>query len=153
MPSSQHRLPNYVLLTARDGAPCHDDPVIDHFGIICADYDRSKEYYDAVLATLGFSRQMDVGAAVGYGRDGKPDFWVEDGAGRQATVGIHFAFQAANADEVRSFHDAAVALGFESLHEPRIWPEYHPGYFGAFVRDPDGNNVEAVFHSAAPTDG
>jgi catechol 2,3-dioxygenase-like lactoylglutathione lyase family enzyme len=63
---------------------------------------------------------------------------------------IHFAFQAASTDEVEAFHDAAVALGLESLHAPRLWPEYHPGYFGAFVRDPDGNNVEAVFHGAKP---
>jgi hypothetical protein len=51
---------------------------------------------------------------------------------------------------VRAFYDAAMELGAESLHEPRLWPEYHPGYFGAFVRDPDGNNVEAVFHGANP---
>ena len=49
---------------------------------------------------------------------------------------------------MQAFYDAALALGAESLHEPRLWPEYHPGYFGAFVRDPDGNNVEAVFHGA-----
>ncbi len=56
------------------------------------------------------------------------------------------AFQAADAEAVQKFYDAAVGLGAESLHAPRLWPEYHPGYFGAFVRDPDGNNVEAVFH-------
>ena len=53
-------------------------------------------------------------------------------------------------DAVKAFYDAALELGAESLHAPRLWPEYHPGYFGAFVRDPDGNNVEAVFHGAAP---
>ena len=50
----------------------------------------------------------------------------------------------------QAFYDAALRLGAESLHAPRLWPEYHPGYFGAFVRDPDGNNVEAVFHGAPP---
>jgi catechol 2,3-dioxygenase-like lactoylglutathione lyase family enzyme len=129
-----------------------DEVVIDHFGIICADYAKSKEFYDAVLEVLGYTRQMDVGPGIGYGRDGKPDFWIEDGTGRQATAGIHFAFQAAGGDEVRAFYDAALDLGAESLHAPRIWPEYHPGYFGAFVRDPDGNNVEAVFHQASPAD-
>jgi len=66
---------------------------------------------------------------------------------------IHFAFQARGVDEVRAFYDTAMGLGAESLHAPRLWPEYHPGYFGAFVRDPDGNNVEAVFHGASPADG
>jgi catechol 2,3-dioxygenase-like lactoylglutathione lyase family enzyme len=58
----------------------------------------------------------------------------------------HIAFAAADESGVRAFHRAAVERGAESLHEPRLWPEYHPGYFGAFVRDPDGNNVEAVWH-------
>jgi catechol 2,3-dioxygenase-like lactoylglutathione lyase family enzyme len=89
---------------------------------------------------------MEFGPAIGYGRGGKTDFWIEDGAGRQVGAAIHFAFQAAGVDEVAAFYDAATALGAESLHAPRLWPEYHPGYFGAFVRDPDGNNVEAVFH-------
>jgi catechol 2,3-dioxygenase-like lactoylglutathione lyase family enzyme len=93
---------------------------------------------------------MDVGPAIGFGRDGKPDFWLEDGAGRQPGDAIHFAFQAADVDAVKAFYDAALAQGAESLHSPRIFPEYHPHYYGAFVRDPDGNNVEAVFHRASP---
>lgn len=125
--------------------------MIDHFGIICADCDRSQEFYDAVLGVLGYSRQMDVGPAIGYGRDRKPDFWIEDRGDRPPTQGIHFAFQATSTPGVHAFHDAALALGAESLHAPRLFPEYHPGYFAAFVRDPDGNNVEAVFHGAAPT--
>jgi catechol 2,3-dioxygenase-like lactoylglutathione lyase family enzyme len=123
--------------------------VIDHFGIISADYAKSKEFYDTVLGVLGYTRQMDVGPAIGYGRNGKPDFWIEDGSGGDRPRAIHFAFQATSTDEVKAFYDAAQKLGAESLHEPRIFPEYHPGYFGAFVRDPDGNNVEAVFHGAA----
>ncbi|MDT5108146.1 MAG: hypothetical protein QOE20_36 [Mycobacterium sp.] len=134
---------------------CQDGLVIDHFGIICADYGKSKEFYDAVLGTLDYTRQMDVGPAIGYGRNGKPDFWLEDANGRGPTEPIHFAFQAADVDGVKAFYEAAVKLGAESLHPPRIWPEYHPGYYGAFVRDPDGNNVEAVFHggASAPTHG
>lgn len=127
--------------------------MIDHFGIVCADYAKSTSFYDAVLATMGYTRQMEFGPAIGYGRGGKPDFWIEDGADRQVGAAIHFAFQAAGVDEVAAFYDAATALGAESLHAPRLWPEYHPGYFGAFVRDPDGNNVEAVFHGAPPADG
>jgi catechol 2,3-dioxygenase-like lactoylglutathione lyase family enzyme len=128
------------------------DRVIDHTGINCADYAKATEFYDTVLGVLGFSRQMDFGRAIGYGRDGKPAFWISDGSGG-AGLGpnreIHLAFEAADENAVRAFHEAAVGLGAESLHAPRLWPEYHPGYFGAFVRDPDGNNVEAVYHRAS----
>jgi catechol 2,3-dioxygenase-like lactoylglutathione lyase family enzyme len=122
--------------------------VIDHFGVNCADYGKSQQFYDQVLGVLGYSRQLDVGEAIGYGRDGRPVFWIAEGAAMGPNREIHVAFQAADADAVNAFHEAAVALGAESLHAPRLWPEYHPGYFGAFVRDPDGNNVEAVFHGA-----
>ena len=125
--------------------------MIDHFGINCSDFDKSKQFYDRVLGVLGYERQMDVGVAIGYGRDGHPDFWIADndlGPNRE----IHVAFRAADSDAVRRFYDTALGLGAESLHAPRLWPEYHPGYFGAFVRDPDGNNVEAVFHGAARED-
>ncbi|ATO64542.2 VOC family protein [Mycobacterium avium subsp. hominissuis] len=121
--------------------------MIDHVGINCANYAESQRFYDAVLGTLGFSRQLDVGPAIGYGRAGKPTFWISDalaGPNRE----VHLAFEAADEDAVRAFHRAAVELGAEVLHPPRPWPEYHPGYFGAFVRDPDGNNVEAVWHGA-----
>ncbi|AKN18324.1 lactoylglutathione lyase-like lyase [Mycobacterium haemophilum DSM 44634] len=125
--------------------------MIDHIGINCADYPKSQEFYDAVLGVLGFSRQMDFGVAIGYGRDGKPDFWIADAAAGEAkgpNREVHIAFHAADEAAVRAFHEAAVGLGADSLHAPRLWPEYHPGYFGAFVRDPDGNNVEAVCHRA-----
>ena len=129
------------------------EAVIDHFGINCADFTKSKDFYDSVLGVLGFTRQMDFGVAIGYGRDGKPDFWIADVSAGEASGPnreVHVAFQAADTAAVQAFYDAALALGAESLHAPRLWPEYHPGYFGAFVRDPDGNNVEAVFHGAAP---
>jgi catechol 2,3-dioxygenase-like lactoylglutathione lyase family enzyme len=84
--------------------------------------------------------------AIGYGTD-HPQFWVSGGA---AAAGpnreVHIAFLAPDSATVRAFHAAATGLGAESLHEPRLWPEYHERYFGAFVRDPDGNNVEAVCH-------
>jgi catechol 2,3-dioxygenase-like lactoylglutathione lyase family enzyme len=123
--------------------------VIDHIGINCADYAKSQAFYDPVLGVLGFSRQMDFGEAIGYGRDGAPAFWIADGTGMGPNRENHLAFEAADEDAVRAFHQAAIGLGAESLHAPRLWPEYHPGYFGAFVRDPDGNNVEAVFHRAS----
>jgi catechol 2,3-dioxygenase-like lactoylglutathione lyase family enzyme len=124
--------------------------VIDHFGINCVDFEKAKAFYDKVLGVLGYSRQMDYGLAIGYGRDGHPDFWIADGKDMGPNREIHVAFQAADSDAVTAFYDAALELGAESLHAPRLWPEYHPGYFGAFVRDPDGNNVEAVFHRASP---
>jgi catechol 2,3-dioxygenase-like lactoylglutathione lyase family enzyme len=135
------------------GASCQDGRVIDHLGINCADWDKSKAFYDKVLGVLGYTRQMDFQVAIGYGRDGKPDFWIADMSAGDATGPNrenHVAFQAADADAVTAFYEAAVETGAESLHAPRLWPEYHPGYFGAFVRDPDGNNVEAVFHGAPP---
>jgi catechol 2,3-dioxygenase-like lactoylglutathione lyase family enzyme len=124
--------------------------MIDHFGINCADLEASKVFYDAVLAPLGYSRQMDFGVAVGYGTEGHPAFWIssfdEMGPNRE----MHLAFVAPDDEHVRAFHSAATALGAETLHQPRLWPEYHPGYYGVFVRDPDGNNVEAVCHTAGP---
>lgn len=130
--------------------------MIDHLGINCSDFAKSKEFYDTVLGVLGFTRQLDFGVAIGYGSAGSPDFWISDADAGEASGPnreVHVAFQAADTAAVEAFFEAATALGAEALHAPRLWPEYHPGYFGAFVRDPDGNNVEAVFHGAAPAGG
>jgi catechol 2,3-dioxygenase-like lactoylglutathione lyase family enzyme len=120
--------------------------VLDHLSIQCAELAASSAFYDAVLATLGGTRIMDMGFGIGYGVAGKPSFWIS----AQQTGGenreCHIAFAANDRAAVRAFFDAAVAAGAEVLHEPRVWPEYHPNYYGAFVRDPDGNNVEAVCH-------
>jgi catechol 2,3-dioxygenase-like lactoylglutathione lyase family enzyme len=126
--------------------------MIDHFGINCADLDSAKTFYDKVLGTLGYSRQMDFDVAVGYGPEGHPAFWISSFDGQGPNREMHLAFQAADAEQVRAFHAAATELGAETLHEPRLWPEYHEHYYGAFVRDPDGNNVEAVCHRAGPDD-
>ena len=123
-----------------------DQLMLDHLSIQCADVAASAAFYDAVLLTLGGSRQMDFGRVVGFGIDGKPDFWLgpcQTGDGFRES---HIAFAAATREAVDAFFTAAVAAGAPVLHEPRIWPEYHPSYYGAFVRDPDGNNVEAVCH-------
>ncbi|TSD96592.1 VOC family protein [Skermania sp. ID1734] len=122
--------------------------MIDHFGINCADLEAAKKFYDTVLGTLGFSRQLDFGVAVGYGANGKPDFWLSSFEGIGPNREVHVAFQAADAARVRDFYEAAIAAGAESLHEPRMWPEYHDHYYGGFVRDLDGNNIEAVCHNA-----
>ncbi len=120
--------------------------MIDHFGFQCADLAASAAFYDAVLAPLGGKRIMDFGVAIGYGTGDHPDFWIgaqETGRGFRES---HIAFAAPSRAAVRAFFDAAIDRGAEILHEPRVWPEYHPAYFGGFVRDPDGNNVEAVCH-------
>jgi catechol 2,3-dioxygenase-like lactoylglutathione lyase family enzyme len=122
--------------------------MLDHLGIQCSDLSASAAFYEAVLAPLGGTRLMDHGVAIGFGVPPMPDFWLselEAGAGFRES---HIAFAAPDRAAVRAFFDAAVAAGAEVLHEPRVWPEYHPGYYGAFVRDPDGNNVEAVCHVA-----
>jgi catechol 2,3-dioxygenase-like lactoylglutathione lyase family enzyme len=119
--------------------------VLDHLGIQCADLAASAAFYDAALAPLGFRRLMEFDIAIGYGAD-KPDFWIgvfDSGEGFRES---HIAFQAADRAAVDAFFAAAVATGAEVLHEPRMHPEYHDKYYGAFVRDPDGNNVEAVSH-------
>ena len=105
-------------------------------------------FYDAVLAPLGGGRVMDFGEVVGYGLAGKPEFWIGPLVSGEPNRENHLAFTAQDRAGVRAFFDAAVSLGAPVLHEPRAWPEYHEGYYGAFVRDPDGNNVEAVCHSA-----
>jgi catechol 2,3-dioxygenase-like lactoylglutathione lyase family enzyme len=120
--------------------------MLDHLGIQCEDMEAAGAFYDAVLAPLGGARIMDFGVAVGYGIDDKPDFWIGELNEGSTNRPTHHCFEAADRAAVRAFFEAAVATGAEVLHEPRLWPEYHPNYYGAFVRDPDGNNVEAVCH-------
>ena len=121
--------------------------MLDHLSIQCADVDASRSFYDAVLGPVGCGRVMDFGPVVGYGRDGKPSFWIGPSESGGPNREVHVAFAAPDRAAVRAFHDAAVAAGAEVLHAPRLWPEYHESYYGVFVRDPDGNNVEAVCHS------
>jgi catechol 2,3-dioxygenase-like lactoylglutathione lyase family enzyme len=122
--------------------------VIDHVSIQCTDLVASAAFYDVVLETLGAQRIMDFGDTIGYGAPPRPDFWL----GAQSTGNgfreSHLAFTAPSRAAVRAFFDVAVAEGALALHAPRMWPEYHASYFAAFVRDPDGNNIEAVCHLA-----
>ena len=85
---------------------------------------------------------------VGFGAAGKPVFWIGPRATGDGFRETHIAFSAPTRAAVVAFFDAAVMEGAQVLHEPRLWPEYHSTYYGAFVRDPDGNNVEAVCHNA-----
>ena len=127
--------------------------MIDHLGINCSDLGRSADFYDAVLGVLGHRRLLDHGVAIGYGT-AFPAFWLarqpDEGPASGPNREIHVAFTAASARDVDAFFATAVSLGAEVLHEPRLWPEYHDHYYGAFVRDPDGNNLEAVCHTVVP---
>jgi catechol 2,3-dioxygenase-like lactoylglutathione lyase family enzyme len=121
--------------------------MLDHLSIQCSDTAASSAFYDAVLASLGGVRIMEFGPVIGYGVPPMPDFWIGPHDSGEGFRESHIAFSAADRQAVRAFFAAAVGAGAEVLHEPRLWPEYHPNYYGAFVRDPDGNNVEAVCHS------
>jgi catechol 2,3-dioxygenase-like lactoylglutathione lyase family enzyme len=124
----------------------HDAGVLDHLSIQCADVTASAAFYDAVLPTIGGQRIMDFGEVIGFGVPPMPDFWLGPRTTGDGFRESHIAFTAPDRAAVRAFFEAATAAGAEVLHEPRVWPEYHPSYYGAFVRDPDGNNVEAVCH-------
>jgi catechol 2,3-dioxygenase-like lactoylglutathione lyase family enzyme len=121
--------------------------VLDHLSIQCGDVAASAAFYDMVLAPLGGGRVMDFGAVLGYGVAGRPTFWLGPLEAGVAHRPVHVAFAAADRAQVRAFVEAARATGAQVLHEPAPHPEYHPGYYGGFVRDPDGNNVEAVCHT------
>src|SRR3954453_8093559 len=123
--------------------------MLDHLCIQCADTDASAAFYDAVLAPLGGTRIMEFGPVVGYGGPPMPDFCIGPHQTGEGFKESHIAFSAPDRQAVQAFFEAAVGAGAEVLHEPRVWPEYHPNYYGAFVRDPDGNNVEAVCHAPA----
>jgi catechol 2,3-dioxygenase-like lactoylglutathione lyase family enzyme len=122
--------------------------VIDHLGIQVSDLQQSKAFYLAALAPLGYSVFMEFGEdAVGFQVGGKPDFWLES-RGQPATQ-VHVAFGVEDRPTVDAFHEAAVAAGGRDNGGPGVREIYHPHYYGAFVLDPDGNNVEAVCHKPA----
>ena len=123
--------------------------MLDHVGISVSDYARSKRFYTAALAPLGIAlimepvpEQADSGAgACGFGTDHKPFFWI----GAEATVGhSHVAFAVPDRATVDAFHKAAIAAGARDNGAPGLRAHYHPNYYGAFVLDPDGHNIEAV---------
>jgi catechol 2,3-dioxygenase-like lactoylglutathione lyase family enzyme len=118
--------------------------VIDHVGINVSDIEASKRFYQAALAPLGYVQARDFGEAVGFAKDGKPDFWIET-RGTPGTV--HVAIVSPDRAAVNAFHEAAVAAGGTDNGAPGLRPQYHETYYGAYVLDADGNNVEAVCHA------
>ncbi len=127
--------------------------MIDHTGITVTTLARSKAFYQAALAPLGYAVSREFDGAVGFADDrnhgGDPhgDFWINTGEAQ--TPRTHVAFSARNQAEVQAFHAAALAAGGRDNGGPGLRPHYHPGYYAAFVHDPDGDNVEAVCHGAA----
>jgi catechol 2,3-dioxygenase-like lactoylglutathione lyase family enzyme len=126
--------------------------MLDHVGIEVSDFERSKAFYEKVLAPLGIGLLMEpVEGAAGFGKETehglKPFFWVH-ARGRPAVSGVHVAFGVSDTDQVDAFHAAALTAGGTDNGAPGPRPIYHPGYYGAFVLDLDDNNVEAVCHRA-----
>jgi catechol 2,3-dioxygenase-like lactoylglutathione lyase family enzyme len=127
--------------------------MIDHVGFPVSDYQRSKEFYSKALAPLGYSLIMEVSGehteskypAAGFGAAGKPDFWIGGEGGLRGI--LHVAITAKDRAAVDAFHHAALAAGGKDNGGPGLRPQYHPSYYGAFVLDPDGHNVEAVCHA------
>jgi catechol 2,3-dioxygenase-like lactoylglutathione lyase family enzyme len=119
--------------------------MIDHAGFQVSDYARSKQFYTAALAPLGYVLVMEFGEAAGFGAGGKPDFWISAG---KPTAPVHVAILSPDRATVAAFHRAALAAGGRDNGAPGLRPEYHATYYGAFVLDPDGNNIEAVCHRA-----
>ncbi len=122
--------------------------MFDHLSLQCDDLDASRRFYETLLAPLGITVSMEFGDVLGLaGADGVPKFWLGKTTTGGAQREIHLAFTAPNRAAVDTVRRAAGRLDAEILHEPREWPEYHPGYYAVFIRDPDSNNVEVVSHS------
>jgi catechol 2,3-dioxygenase-like lactoylglutathione lyase family enzyme len=120
--------------------------VLDHTGINVSDYARSSAFYQQSLAPLGISLLMEpVPDSGGFGRDGKPFFWI-NGRRNPTTENVHIAFHAQDRATVDAFYTAALAAGATDNGGPGVREMYHPAYYAAFIRDPDGNNIEAVCH-------
>jgi len=125
--------------------------MIDHTGVAVSNFERSKQFYTQALAPLGYALRMEVPAeltgghgAAGFGVPHKPDFWI--GGVASNIQPVHVAFRAENRALVDAFYKAAIAAGGQDNGAPGLRPHYHPNYYGAFVLDPDGHNIEAVCH-------
>ena len=121
--------------------------MLDHVVIRVSDFEQSKRFYAEALSPLGYELLMEPSVSVaGFGRQGKPEFWIGQGDRGQP---VHIAFAADDRARVDAFHEEALAAGGRSNGGPGLRPKYHPSYYAAFVFDPDGNNIEAVCHEPA----
>jgi catechol 2,3-dioxygenase-like lactoylglutathione lyase family enzyme len=128
--------------------------MLDHIGFAVENFDRSRRFYEAALEPLGLVIIMEVTAeesggyvGAGFGSAGKPFFWI--GSGEKPKGGTHVAFTAPDRAAVDAFYESAMTAGGMDNGKPGLRPHYHPNYYGAFVLDPDGNNIEAVCHAPA----
>lgn len=126
--------------------------MIDHTGIIASNFEKSKAFYLDALAAIGYQLLAEFPASItghtdvaGFGESPKPDFWVSKGLPNNPPV--HVAFRVATRALVDAFYKAAIAAGGQDNGAPGLRPHYHPNYYGAFVLDPDGHNIEAVCHT------
>ena len=128
---------------------------LDHVSLVVSDYARSKAFYEKALAPLGIQVLKDYGQACGFGRK-MPEFWIFTGPSSfqsadhmKLITPMHIAFAAENRSQVAAFHQAALAAGARDFGTPGLRAHYHENYYGAFVLDPDGHDIEAVFHGPA----
>jgi catechol 2,3-dioxygenase-like lactoylglutathione lyase family enzyme len=126
--------------------------MIDHTGVMVSNFERSKKFYQSALAAIGYELIAEFSAATtghadvaGFGEGGKPDFWISTGSPHSPP--LHVAFRVETRAVVDAFHKAALAAGGADNGAPGLRPHYHANYYGAFIRDPDGHNVEAVCHA------
>lgn len=120
--------------------------IIDHIGFAVSDLEKSKAFYSQALAPLGITLIVEVESWAGFGKGNRAEFWF--GTRAEKPCPMHIAFTAESRAQVRAFYEAALAAGGKDNGAPGVREMYHPNYYGAFVLDPDGNNVEAVCHSA-----
>jgi len=128
-------------------------PTVDHVTLVVSDYARSKTFYEKALLPLGIKVVMDFGQACGFGRAQKADFWIGAGLASfhkpehlKVITPTHVAFAARDRAEVEAFYRAAMEAGGRDFGAPGVRAHYHPDYYAAFVLDPDGHDIEAVFH-------
>ncbi len=136
--------------------------MFDHLNCYATDYGATKKFYEAVLPALGFGLVTEMVATwdasfptrrmCAFGPPHKPSYWIIEVPANDKRTPHHVAFVAKDEAAVASFHKAALAAGGKDNGAPGPRPHYHPGYFGAFVFDPEGNNIEAVFHGSKKND-
>lgn len=123
--------------------------IIDHVGIVTSDYARAKEFYAAALASIGGKLHMEFPQpnhdVSGWGRE-TPDFWVSTCPDKTKPTPVHVAFACDNRAQVDAFYEAALKAGATDNGKPGVRAQYHPNYYGAFVKDFDGHGIEAVCH-------
>ena len=124
--------------------------MIDHLSTYAVDFAATRGFYEVVLKALGYSVQMEYPGACAFGPPGRPVFWVMQS--ETPATPRHIAFSAADREMVTHFYHAGLKHGAADNGPPGLRPQYHEHYYGAFLYDPDGNNVEAVCHAAEMPD-